>query len=72
MSDSSPPSTRPYGCHVFLCSHGDCAPASAVLPLQQRFVELSRAHGLTKLRNPQRVKARICWKSAAAMTVPTI
>jgi cob(I)alamin adenosyltransferase len=30
-----------------------------VLPLQQQFAELSRAHGLTKLRNPQRVKCTL-------------
>ena len=54
-----PPSTRPYGRHVFLCSHGDCAPTPAVVPLQQRFVELLRTHGLTKLRNPQRVKCTL-------------
>lgn len=59
MPEGPPPSTRPYGRQVFLCSHGDCAPAAAVLPLQQRFVELSRAHGLTKLRNPQRVKCTL-------------
>ena len=59
MSEGSPPSTRPYGRHVFLCSHGDCAPTPAVVPLQQRFVELLRTHGLTKLRNPQRVKCTL-------------
>ena len=59
MSEAPPPSTRPYGRHVFLCSHGDCAPAQAVLPLHQRFMELCRAHGLTKLRNPQRVKCTL-------------
>ena len=44
MSEGSPPSTRPYGRHVFLCNHGDCAPTPAVVPLQQRFVELLRTH----------------------------
>src|SRR5262247_2752034 len=59
MSEVSPPSMRPYGRQVFLCSHGDCAPAQAVLPLHQRFMELCRTHGLTKLRNPQRVKCTL-------------
>jgi cob(I)alamin adenosyltransferase len=59
MAEILPPSTRPYGYHVFLCVHGDCAPAQTVLPLHQRFMELSRAHGLTKLRNPQRVKCTL-------------
>jgi cob(I)alamin adenosyltransferase len=30
-----------------------------VLPLQQRFTELCRAHGLTRLRNPHRVKCTL-------------
>src|SRR5262245_41787987 len=59
MSEVQPPSTRPYGRHVLLCIHGDCAPPQAVLPLHQRFAELSRAHGLTRLRNPQRVKCTL-------------
>lgn len=59
MSAAPPPSTRPYGRHAFLCIHGDCAPPQAVLPLHQRFMELCRAHGLTKLRNPQRVKCSL-------------
>jgi cob(I)alamin adenosyltransferase len=50
---------RLYARHVFLCVHGDCAPPQTVLPLQQRFAELARAHGLTKLRNPQRVKCTL-------------
>ena len=59
MSNLTPPSMRPYGRHVFICIHGDCAPAEAGHPLQERFAELAREHGLNKLRNPQRVKCSL-------------
>lgn len=59
MSAAPLPSMRPYGRHVVLCVHGDCAPASVALPLQQRLLELLRHHGLTRLRNPQRVKCSL-------------
>lgn len=56
MSDTAPPSMRPYDRHVFICIHGDCAPPEAGQPLQERFAELAREHQLNKLRNPHRVK----------------
>lgn len=59
MSDLTPPSMRPYGRHVFICIHGDCAPAGAGQPLQERFAELAREHQLNKLRNPRRVKCSL-------------
>lgn len=60
MTDAvSPPAMRSYGRQVFLCIHGDCAPTRDVLPLQERLMELARAHGLTKLRNPERLKCTL-------------
>ncbi|MGQ4808437.1 hypothetical protein NKDENANG_01820 [Candidatus Entotheonellaceae bacterium PAL068K] len=59
MPEVIPPAMRPYGRHVFICIHGDCAPADAGQPLQERFAELARAHGLNKLRNPHRVKCSL-------------
>ena len=52
----SPPSMRPYGRQILVCDNGDCASPEAVQCLTVRFRELAQAHGLTKLRNPQRVK----------------
>ena len=59
MPDVTPPSMRSYGRQAFLCFHGDCSPAQDVLALHQRFTELARAHNLTKLRNPQRLKCTL-------------
>ena len=53
---SETPSSRAYGRHVFICTHGDCAEPEAGERLHQRFGELNREYGLNKLRNPQRVK----------------
>jgi (2Fe-2S) ferredoxin len=50
---------RSYGRQAFLCFHGNCSAPEAVLTLHQRFMELSREYGLTKLRNPQRVKCTL-------------
>lgn len=60
MTDAVPPPVmRSYGRQVFLCIHGDCAPVQDVLPLQERLMALARAHGLTKLRNPERLKCTL-------------
>src|SRR3954451_17169313 len=53
------PRMRPYGYHLLICEHGDCAPPELALHLQQRFRELAQAHGLSKLRNPARVKCTL-------------
>jgi len=50
---------RSYGRQAFLCFHGNCSAPEAVLTLHQRFMELAREYGLTKLRNPQRVKCTL-------------
>lgn len=54
-----PPRMRPYGYHLFICDHGDCAPPEEAHRLQAHFRELARAHGLNKLRNPARVKCTL-------------
>ncbi len=59
MADTAPPSMRSYGRQAFLCFHGNCSAPETVLSLHQRFMELSREYGLTKLRNPQRVKCTL-------------
>ena len=59
MSETAPPSMRSYGRQAFLCFHGNCSAPEAVLTLHQRFMELARDYGLTKLRNPQRVKCTL-------------
>ncbi len=57
--EASPPSMRPYGRQLLICENGDCAAPEAVQRLAARFRELAQAHGLTKLRNPQRVKCTL-------------
>jgi cob(I)alamin adenosyltransferase len=59
QTPSLPPRMRPYGYHLLICEHGDCADPAAAMRLQQRFRELAQAHGLNKLRNPQRVKCTL-------------
>ena len=59
MANTTPPTMRPYGRQAFLCFHGNCSPPDEVLALHQRFMELSRTHNLTKLRNPERVKCTL-------------
>lgn len=56
MPELTSPTMRPYGRHLFICVHGDCAPAEAGERLQVRLAELNRAHGLNKLHHPGRVK----------------
>jgi len=55
----SPPSMRPYGRQILICEHGDCAPPEAAQRLATHFRTLARGHGLTTLRNPQRVKCTL-------------
>lgn len=57
MSDM--PSMRPYGHHLLICTHGDCADPEAGERLQRHFQKLAHAHGLSKLRNPRRVKCTL-------------
>jgi len=50
------PSMRPYGRHVMICVHGNCADVEQGERLQQQFFNLNKDHGLNKLRNPERIK----------------
>ncbi len=58
MTDPAP-TMRPYGWHLLICEHGDCAAPELAALLEQRFRALAQAHGLSKLRNPQRVKCTL-------------
>jgi cob(I)alamin adenosyltransferase len=44
---------------MFICVHGDCAEPELGEQLHRRFTELNQAHGLNKLRNPERVKCSL-------------
>lgn len=57
MSDI--PSMRPYGHHLLICTHGDCADPEEGVRLQRHFQKLAHVHGLSKLRNPRRVKCTL-------------
>ena len=58
-NEANAPSMRAYGHQILICENGDCADSEAVRQLAVRFRELAQAHGLTKLRNPQRVKCTL-------------
>jgi len=53
MSDAAP-TTRAYGRHLFICTHGDCAPAEAGAALAAAVPPLLGDR--RKLRNPERIK----------------
>lgn len=53
------PSQRPYGRHIFICHHGDCAGPEQGEALHRRVQELNRASQRNKLRNPERVKCSL-------------
>jgi len=55
MSDQ--PNMRAYGRHLFICQHGDCAPAEMAVALQAAI--RPRLGLLRKLRNPERVKCTL-------------
>lgn len=59
MPDAPAPTMRAYGRHLFICSHGDCADPAEAEALHRRVAELNRAHGLNKLRNPERIKCTL-------------
>ncbi len=53
------PTMRPYGRQVLLCNHGDCVEPAVAEALHRHLMGLCRAHGLTKLRNPHRLKCTL-------------
>lgn len=59
MTEPQAPAMRPYGRHLLICENGDCAEPEAAQALQRRFRELAQARGLSKLRNPERVKCTL-------------
>src|SRR4051794_9421849 len=56
---TSAPKMRPYGRQILICENGDCADPADAQRLAMRLRELTQAAGLTKLRNPQRVKCTL-------------
>jgi (2Fe-2S) ferredoxin len=50
---------QPYGRQLLIGEHGDCAPPEAAQRLAAHFRALARGHGLTTLRNLQRVKCTL-------------
>lgn len=58
MSENQP-TMRPYGRHLFICNHGDCAPGEAGEQLHRQLMELNRQHALNQLRNPHRIKCSL-------------
>jgi len=53
------PTMRPYGRQLLICNHGDCVDPAVAEALQRRLMDLCRQHGLTKLRNPHRLKCTL-------------
>lgn len=53
------PTMRPYGRQVLICNHGDCVDPAVAEALNSRLMELCRQYGLTKLRNPHRLKCTL-------------
>src|SRR5678816_2055251 len=53
----SPPQMRPYGRHLLICQHGDCAPSEEAVALQALISE--QLGDLRRLRNPERVKCTL-------------
>lgn len=59
MIEKSVPNMRPYGRQLFICNHGDCAPAEQAERLHRLVLERNRQQGLNKLRNPHRIKCTL-------------
>lgn len=50
------PTMRPYGRHIFVCTHGNCCDPEQAETIHKRLGELNREHARNKLRNPERIK----------------
>lgn len=59
MGEISGPTMRKYGRQIFVCNHGDCAPAEAAEEIYGKVMELNRRHRLNKLQSPHRVKCTL-------------
>ena len=59
MDEIDRPNMRNYGRQLFICSHGDCAPAAEAERLQRLVMERNRQQQLNKLRNPHRIKCTL-------------
>lgn len=59
MVENVRPNMRDYGRQIFICSHGDCAPAEEAERLNGLVMAWNRQQGLNKLRNPHRLKCTL-------------
>ncbi len=59
MGEIDRPNMRNYGRQLFICSHGDCAPAEEAERLNRLVLERNRQQQLNKLRNPHRIKCTL-------------
>ena len=59
MAEKSVPNMRHYGRQLFICNHGDCAPAEHAERLHRLVLERNRQQELNKLRNPHRIKCTL-------------
>ena len=59
MTGVEKPSMRAYGRQVLICNHGDCANEEEAERVQRRLMALCQEHGLTRLRNPHRIKCTL-------------
>jgi len=50
---------RPYGRHLFICSHGTCGDPEQAEALHRQVSELNKRHARNKLRNPERIKCTL-------------
>ena len=50
---------RKYGRQLFICNHGDCAPAEEADELHRLLLAWNRQQQLNKLRNPHRIKCTL-------------
>ncbi len=58
LSSDSFASTLPaYGRHIFICTHGNCAPDYATTALLQRLQELNEEHDRVRFSNHERIAA---------------
>ena len=59
MGEIDRPNMRSYGRQLFICSHGDCAPAEEAEALHRLVLERNRQQQLNRLRNPHRIKCTL-------------
>ncbi len=59
MAENAGPNMRKYGRQLFICNHGDCAPAEEAEALHRLVLERNRQQQLNRLGNPHRIKCTL-------------